>query len=58
MDSNIGGMKIHVIVDEGLKPISVAISPGNIHDSKMFNLYNKMKVSLKGFMGIQHTILR
>jgi hypothetical protein len=51
MDSNIGGMKIHVIVDEGLKPISVAISPGNIHDSKMFNLYNKMKVSLKGFMG-------
>jgi len=25
---------MHVIVDEGLKPIAVAISPGNIHDSK------------------------
>jgi hypothetical protein len=29
---------MHVIVDEGLKPIAVAISPGNTHDSKMFNL--------------------
>jgi len=51
------GMKIHVIVDEGSKPISVAISPGNTHDSKMFNpVYDKMKVSLKGFMGMRHTI--
>jgi len=49
-------MKIHVIVDEGSKPIAVAISLGNTHNSKMFNLYDKMKVSLKGFMGIQHTI--
>jgi len=32
------GTKVHVIVDEGSKPIAVAISPGNIHDSKMFNL--------------------
>jgi transposase len=32
------GTKIHVIVDEESKPIAVAISPGNIHDSKMFNL--------------------
>jgi hypothetical protein len=38
MDSNIGRGKIHVIVDEGSKPISVATSPGNIHNSKMFNL--------------------
>jgi len=50
-------MKIHVIVDEGSKPIAVAISPGNIHDSKMFNpVYDKMKVSLKSFMEILHTI--
>jgi hypothetical protein len=49
-------MKIHVIVDEGSKPISVALSPGNTHDSKMFNLYDKVKVGLKGFMGILHTI--
>jgi hypothetical protein len=49
-------MKIHVIVDEGSKPISVVLSPGNIHDSKMFNLYDKMKVSLKSFMEILHTI--
>jgi hypothetical protein len=27
-------MKIHVIVDEGLKPIAVAISPGKTHNSK------------------------
>jgi hypothetical protein len=44
-------MKIHVIVDEGLKPISVAISPGNTHDSKMFNLYDKMKSKPEGFYG-------
>jgi transposase len=31
-------MKIHVIVDEELRPISVAISQGNIHNSKMFDL--------------------
>jgi hypothetical protein len=49
-------MKIHVIVDEGLKPISVAISPGNTHDSKMFNLYDKMKSKPEEFMGIRHTI--
>jgi transposase len=50
-------MKIHVIVDEGSKPIAAAISPGNIHDSKMFNpVYDKMKIGLKGFMGIRHTV--
>jgi transposase len=39
MDSSIGrGTRIHVIVDEESKPIAVALSPGNIHDSKMFNL--------------------
>jgi IS5 family transposase len=42
---------VHVIVDEGLKPISVAISPGNIHDSKMFNLYDKMKSKPEEFYG-------
>jgi hypothetical protein len=45
------GTKIHVIVDEGSKPIAVALSPGNTHDSKMFNLYDKMKVSLKSLWG-------
>jgi len=50
-------MKIHVIVDEGSKPISVALSPGNTHDSKMFNpVYDKMKSKPEGFMRIQHTI--
>jgi transposase len=34
---------MHVIVDEESKPISVAISPGNIHDSKMFNLTIRWK---------------
>jgi len=36
-------MKMHVIVDEGLKPISVAISPGNIRNSKMSNLTIRWK---------------
>ena len=44
-------MKIHVIVDEGSKPIAVALSPGNTHNSKMFNLYDKMKVSMKSLWG-------
>jgi hypothetical protein len=44
-------MKIHVIVDEGSKPISVAISPGNTHNSKMFNLYDKMKSKPEEFYG-------
>ena len=36
------GTKIHVIVDGGSKP--TAISPGNMHNSKMFNnLYDKME---------------
>ena len=43
---------MHVIVDEGSKPISVAISPGNTHDSKMFNpVYNKMKNKPEEFYG-------
>jgi len=49
------GMKIHAVVDEESKPIAVALSPGNTHDSKMFNnLYDKMKH--KRIYGIQHTI--
>jgi len=45
VDSSIGGgTKIHVIVDGGSKPIAVAISPGNTHDSQIFNnLYDKME---------------
>ena len=35
---------IHVVVDEGLKSIALAISSGNIYNSKMFNkLYDKIK---------------
>jgi transposase len=38
------GTKIHAIVDEYSKPIAVAISPRNTHDSKIFNtIYTKMK---------------
>jgi len=32
------------MVDEGSKPIAVALSPGSTHDSKMFNhLYDKRR---------------
>lgn len=35
---------IHVVVDEGLKSIALAISSWNIYNSKMFNkLYDKIK---------------
>jgi transposase len=53
MDSSIGrGAKIHVIVDEGSKPIAVALSPGNVHDSRMFNkLYDEVERKPREFYG-------
>jgi hypothetical protein len=58
MCSSIGrGSKIHVIVDENSKPITVDLNTGNTHDSRMFNrLYDEIECKPSGSMDIQHTI--
>jgi transposase len=46
------GTKIHVVVGERSKPIALALSPGNVHDSRIFNkLYDEVERKLRGFYG-------
>jgi transposase len=45
------GTKIHAVV-EGSKPIAVALSPGNVHDSGIFNkLYDEVERKPREFYG-------
>ncbi|MGC9164296.1 MAG: transposase [Thermoprotei archaeon] len=38
------GTKVHVMVDEDSKPLAVVISPGNTHDSRMFDeVYGRLR---------------